>query len=105
MRDGKTARRLQEDGKRTVGPTLASPAFRSTAAPRLQTPHIPSPSVHERPSSPALLPSERGEGSRSPSPVSDGPGTRVAGGGQGGEGKRRCVGDGEGTRPSSPQST
>ena len=39
--------------------------------------------LQERPSSPTLLPSERGEGStsRAPSPVSDGPGTREAGGG------------------------
>jgi hypothetical protein len=45
--------------------------------------------IGELPSSPALLPSERGEGSRpvSPSPVSDGPGTHEVGGGQGGEGR------------------
>src|SRR5215212_9217258 len=103
MRDGckKTARR--QDGKRIVGATPASPAFRSTAAPLSRMSLTPNPSASERPSSPALLPSERGGGSRSPSLVSEGPGTRVAGGGQGGEGKRRGVGDGEGPPPSSPQ--
>src|SRR5688572_22258845 len=79
MRDGKTARR--QDGKQFVGATSASPAFPLISG--------------ANPSSPTLLPSERGEGSRKPpllSPTGRVPAQRVA---VGGEGKRRDTSEGD----------